>query len=124
VSAVRVMKPGDRADTVQTAGMAREEAFTGPGFWSGTATAEPGSVSDWHHHGDHDSVVYVVSGTFRVESGPGGRDVAEAVAGDFMLIPKETVHREINPGSETSLFALVRVGTGDPVTNVDGPDAG
>jgi uncharacterized RmlC-like cupin family protein len=69
-------------------------------------------------------VVYVVSGIFRVEYGPGGREVAEAAPGDFMLIPKNTVHREINTGSEASFFALVRVGNGEPVTNVDGPDPG
>jgi uncharacterized RmlC-like cupin family protein len=122
VSGVRVIKPGDRTDTAQTAGMTREEAATGPGYWSGIVTAEPGTVSGWHHHGDHDSVVYVVSGIFRVESGADGRDVADASAGDFMLISKGAVHREINPGEETSTLVVVRVGSGEPVFNVDGPE--
>ena len=122
MSDVRVIKPEDRADTVQTAGMTREEAVTGPGFWSGMATAEPGTVSGWHHHGDHDSVVYVASGRFRVVYGPGGKEAAEAAAGDFMLIPKRTVHQEGNPGGETSHLVGVRVGTGEVVINVDGPD--
>jgi uncharacterized RmlC-like cupin family protein len=124
MSRVRVIKPEDRTDTVQTAGMAREEAATGPGYWSGMATAEPGTVSGWHHHGDHDSVVYVVSGIFRVESGPGGREVADAAGGDFMLIPRGAVHREINPGEEPSTLVVVRIGSGEPVTNVDGPEPG
>jgi uncharacterized RmlC-like cupin family protein len=122
VSEVLVIKPTDRRDTVQTVGMNREEAVTGPGFWSGLATADPGSASGWHPHGEHDSVIYVVTGTFRVKSGPGGRDVAEAAAGDFMLIPKGVVHREENPGEDRSQLVVVRVGTGEPVFNVDGPD--
>jgi uncharacterized RmlC-like cupin family protein len=122
VSEVLVIKPTDRRDTVQTVGMSREEAVTGPGYWSGLATADPGSASGWHHHGEHDSVIYVVMGTFRVKSGAGGRDVAEAAAGDFMLIPKGVVHREENPGEDRSQLVVVRVGTGEPVFNVDGPD--
>jgi uncharacterized RmlC-like cupin family protein len=124
VSRVRVIRAEDLSDTAQTAGMVRKEAAVGTGFWSGTAAAEPGSVSGWHHHGDHDSIVYVVDGTFRVESGPGGRDVVEAVAGDFTLIPKGVVHREANPAETPSRLVVIRVGTGEPVTNVEGPDPG
>jgi uncharacterized RmlC-like cupin family protein len=124
VSEVRVIRPADRTDTTQTVGMVREEAVTGEGFWSGIATAEPGSFSGWHHHGDHDSVVYIVEGTFKLEFGPGGRDTAEAQAGDFMFIPKGLVHREGNPAAESSHLVVVRVGTGEPVTNVDGPEPG
>jgi uncharacterized RmlC-like cupin family protein len=124
MSEVRVIKPGDRTDTAQTAGMTREEAFTGQGFWSGTAAAEPGGESGWHHHGEHDSLAYVARGSFRVESGPGGRRVAEAVAGDFMLIPKGLVHRELNPGEEPSHIVVVRIGSGEPVINVEGPEPG
>jgi uncharacterized RmlC-like cupin family protein len=122
MSEVRVIKPVDLTDTTQTAGMTREEAVTGQGFWSGTATAEPGSESGWHHHGEHDSVVYVTRGSFRVESGPGGREVAEAVAGDFMLVPKGLVHRELNPGDEPSHLVIVRIGSGEPVINLEGPE--
>lgn len=122
MSQLQVIKPADRRDTTQTAGMVREEAFTGGGFWSGAATAEPGTASGWHHHGDYDSVVYVVEGTFVAKSGPGGRDVIEAVPGDFVMIPKGVVHREENPGENGSKVVLVRVGTGEPVFNVDGPD--
>jgi uncharacterized RmlC-like cupin family protein len=124
VSEVRVIRSTGRSDTVQTAGMTREEAITGPGYWSGVATADPGSASGWHHHGDHDSIVYVVTGMFRVKSGSGGRDIADAAAGDFVLIPKGVVHREENPGDEQSELIVVRVGTGEPVFNVDGPEPG
>jgi uncharacterized RmlC-like cupin family protein len=122
LSHVRVIKPEDRGDTVQTSGMVRQEAVTGEGFWSGLATAEPGSFSGWHHHGDHDSVVYIAAGAFRLEFGPAGGEVAEAEAGDFMLIPKGLVHREGNPSDEPSRLVVVRVGSGEPVINVDDPE--
>jgi uncharacterized RmlC-like cupin family protein len=124
VSEVVVIRPTDRGDTVQTVGMSREEAVTGPGYWSGFATADPGSASGWHHHGDYDSVAYVVTGRFRVKSGPGGREVAEAGPGDFMLIPKGLVHSEENPGEDRSQIVVTRVGTGEPVFNVEGPETG
>lgn len=122
MSKVVVVGPADRRDTVQTVGMSREEAVTGSGFWSGFATADPGSASGWHHHGDYDSVAYVVTGRFRVKSGPGGREVAEAGPGDFMLIPKGLVHSEENPGEDPSQLVVTRVGSGEPVFNLDGPE--
>jgi hypothetical protein len=33
---------------------------------------------DWHHHGDHHIVAYIVSGNVRVESGPDGNVLTEA----------------------------------------------
>ena len=61
-----------------TRGMTRHEAIVLDDIWSGRALTEPGAVSEWHHHGEHDSVVYVVSGSFRVETSTG---VVEAGAG-------------------------------------------
>jgi uncharacterized RmlC-like cupin family protein len=120
---VRVVRAGERTPAEPTPGLSREEALVGPGFWSGLAEAEPGSVSGWHHHGDYDTLVYVIAGALRVEAGPGGADVSEAGPDDFMLIPKGVVHREANPGDDLFTAVVVRVGTGQPVFNVDGPQA-
>ncbi len=35
----------------------------------GSVTTEPGMRSGWHHHGDYESHIYVVSGGLRMESG-------------------------------------------------------
>jgi hypothetical protein len=47
----------------------RREAFAKPGLWAGLTTTEPGLVSGWHHHGGHDTVVYVISGSVGSSSG-------------------------------------------------------
>jgi hypothetical protein len=39
----------------------RRQAFAKPGLWAGLTTTEPGLVSGWHHHGGHDTIVYVIS---------------------------------------------------------------
>ena len=43
--------------------MFREEALGGEGFWAGHATTDAGMVSGWHHHGENDSVIYVLRGS-------------------------------------------------------------
>ena len=79
-------------------------------------------VSGWHHHGDYESHIYVVSGALRMESGPGGQDVVDAGPGDFVFVPPHTVHREGNPTSAEGTVIVVRAGRGEAVFNVDGPD--
>lgn len=90
-------------------------------MWTGLVDTEPGAVSGWHHHGDHETTLYVVSGRMRLESGLGGGEVVEAGPGDFLRVPAGAVHRESNPTAEPSRAVVVRCGTGPPTTNVDGP---
>ncbi len=104
-----------------TPGMARRLGLRTESMWSGTVDTEPGSITGWHHHGEHDTTLYVVSGRFRLESGPGGRDVVEGGPGDFLHVPAGAVHRESNPGDSPSRAVVVRCGSGEPTTNVDGP---
>ncbi|MER7073216.1 cupin domain-containing protein [Terrabacter sp. NPDC000476] len=106
-----------------TPGMSRQVALSTGAMWSGTVDTEAGAVSGWHHHGDHDTTLYVVSGRMRLESGPDGRHVVEAGPGDFLRVPAGAVHRESNPGGETSRAVIVRCGSGTPTVNVDGPAA-
>lgn len=104
-----------------TPGMSRRMAAHGDGMWTGTVDTEPGAVSGWHHHGEHETTLYVVSGRMRLESGPGGAEVVEAGPGDFLRVPAGAVHRESNPSGEPSRAVIVRCGSGAPTVNVDGP---
>jgi uncharacterized RmlC-like cupin family protein len=124
MASVRRVRPGDRStlDPKQTPGMHREQAAVGDGSWAGVVRTEPGMVSGWHHHGDYESYIYMVKGTFRMEFGPGGRDAFEAGPDDYIVVPRGAIHRESNPGTEPSFAAVIRVGTGDPVFNVDDPE--
>lgn len=104
-----------------TPGMARQVALQTGGMWSGTVDTEAGAVSGWHHHGTHDTTLYIVSGSMRLESGPGGGQVVEGGPGDFLHVPAGAVHRESNPGDGTSRAVIVRCGSGTPTVNVHGP---
>src|SRR5580692_3855688 len=87
------LTPGQPTD-----GMVRSEAIVLADMWSGTAVTEPGVVGGWHHHGAHDSIVYVVRGAFDVETAEG---VVQARPGDFVHVPPHTIHREGNSSHET-----------------------
>jgi uncharacterized RmlC-like cupin family protein len=103
-----------------TPGMARSEAVSTSGMWSGLVHTEAGASSGWHHHGSWESTIYVVSGVLRMEFADGTFD---ASAGEFVYVPAGVVHRELNPTSATSEAVVVRatrVG-GEAVVNVDGP---
>ena len=115
------IQPQERVEADPTPGVRREQAIAVPGLWAGLATTEPGMASGWHHHGDYETSIYVVSGELQMESGPGGRDVVEARAGDFLYVPPGAVHREANPGTVQSHIVVVRAGQGPPTVNVDGP---
>lgn len=101
-----------------TPGMARFEAVVLDDVWSGLVRTEPGATSGWHHHGEHDTVLYVVRGGFSVETADG---VVDCLPGDFVHVPAHTVHRESNPTDETAEVVLVRRGTGPVVVNVEAP---
>jgi len=115
---------GELDPTDPTPGMSREVAWHTEGMWSGTVDTEPGGVSGWHHHGDHETTLYVVEGRMRLESGADGSHVVEAGPGDFLLVPAGAVHRESNPGDGRSRAVIVRCGSGTPTINVDGPAPG
>jgi uncharacterized RmlC-like cupin family protein len=121
---VTCVHPADRHLADPTPGKVREEAIAVDGLWSGLVRSEPGVASGWHHHGDHDSSIFVIEGSVRIEFGPDGARSVEAGPGDFLHIPKHLVHREINAGSTPSREIITRSGTGPPTVNVDGPAAG
>jgi uncharacterized RmlC-like cupin family protein len=101
--------------------MDRQEAFATPETWSGIVRTEPGMISGWHHHGDYESVIYVLTGALRMEFGPGGSNIVDAGPGDFLCVPKGAVHRESNPSADPADLVVFRAGTGESTFNVAGP---
>jgi uncharacterized RmlC-like cupin family protein len=101
--------------------MRRQQALTSEGMWAGVALTEPGMTSGWHHHGDHETTIYVAAGRLRMEAGPGGSQIIEASPGDFIYVPPGAIHREGNPSGEESELVVVRAGRGPTTVNVDGP---
>ena len=120
---VRRFGADDLTDADPTPGMHRRLAFTAPGLWAGVVHTEGGAASGWHHHGDHETSLYVVRGRMRIEFGAAGDDAVVAGPGEFVHVPARTVHRELNPDDETSTAVIARSGNdGPPTVNVDGPD--
>ncbi len=119
---IQVVRRGTLNAGPPTAGMVRSEALVGENLWVGEVRTEPQAVSGWHHHGEHTTYGYVISGKIRFEFGPGGRQGIEVDPGDFFRVPPHTVHREGNPGSEEQVLVVVRIGSGQTVINVDHPE--
>lgn len=121
MSSVRKVAPAERIESDPTGGMVREEAIATERVWAGFVRTAPHMTSDWHQHGDHETTIFVLSGVCRIESGPGGKVATEGHAGDFLLVPPQTIHRESNPSDEESHLVVVRAGSGAPTINVNGP---
>ncbi len=119
MATLRIVRPEDRATPPegQTPGLRREAAVAEEGVWIGVVHTDPG-VGGWHHHSENDTYVYMLDGVMRIEP----RDGEVAIEGkrdDFLLIPKNTVHREITPEGENASAIIIRVGSGPAVVNVD-----
>lgn len=80
-------------------------------------------ASGWHHHGDHETVIYVLTGAIRLEFGRGGAEQVDGREGDFLLVPPHAIHRESNQSAGESTFVVTRASRGAPVVNVEGPEA-
>jgi hypothetical protein len=62
-----------------------------------------------HHHGEQETVAYVLSGICDVRWGARGEYAARAKAGDFIYVPAFLLHMEINPSdSEPFRWVVVR----------------
>lgn len=110
---VRVI-PGDRLDpnTAQTPGMSRAAAvnFARVGaqkIWAGTVSIHPDAKTGAHHHGELESVIYVVKGRARMRWGDSLEYVAEAGPGDFIFVPPFVPHQEINASADEPLECVV-----------------
>jgi uncharacterized RmlC-like cupin family protein len=114
----------ERRPGAPTPGMDREEAVATETMWAGFVRTDAGMISGWHHHAGYESVIYVLTGRLRMESGPGGASVVEAGPGDFLFVPRGSIHREGNPTEVEGTVVVVRSGRGDPVANVEGPAEG
>ena len=88
-------------------------------LWAGTVLIEPDAKTGPHHHGELESIIYVVSGRARMRWGEQLEFVAEAGPGDFIYVPPYVPHQEINAsGEETLSCVLVRSDSEAVVVNL------
>ena len=111
-------------DTAQTSGLLRRVAFDSRNpdaeiLSAFLTTVLPGAATGAHHHGDQETILYVVEGIARYRWGDHLEHVVEAGPGDFVFIPAHTVHQEINASADSpTVWAVTRSGTNPIVVNL------
>jgi uncharacterized RmlC-like cupin family protein len=123
---IRIVR-GDELDmnTPQTSGMSRAAAITyaragAQKLWAGTFVVQPAARTGPHHHGELETVLYIVRGRARFRWGNRMEFAAEAGPGDFAYVPPFVPHQEINASSDQSFEAVVvRSGQEPVVINLD-----
>jgi uncharacterized RmlC-like cupin family protein len=111
---VRVIKPDQfDANTPQTPGMQRVAAVSrqlagSQGIWAGVTVVAPHVASGKHHHGELETVIYVVSGNGKIRWGDALEFEESVEPGDFIYVPPFVPHQEINPGDIPSQWVIVR----------------
>src|ERR1700758_511091 len=112
-------------NTPQTPGMDRAAAIThartgANKLWAGTVTVHANAKTGAHHHGELESVIYVVSGQARMRWGERLEYFADAGPGDFIYVPPFVPHQEINASRDEPLSCvIVRSGQEPVVVNLD-----
>jgi len=118
---ISVVRPGQfSTSTSQTSGAQRHAAIcreTGvrSGLWGGTFLVAPGARTGIHHHGSQETLVYVLEGESIVEWGDRGEHSVSVRAGDFLHVPAQLVHREINPSADAPFRWVVVRSSSEPI---------
>jgi uncharacterized RmlC-like cupin family protein len=123
---VKIVRAGEMdSNTPQTPGMTRMAAITqartgASKLWAGTVVVQPCAKTGPHHHGDLETVLYVVRGRARMRWGERLEFCEEAGPGDFIYVPPYVPHQEINAGADMPCEAVVvRSGQDPVVVNLD-----
>lgn len=123
---VRIVHKDQRdPNTPQTPGMHRMAAVTNASanatkIWAGTVDISPDAKTGAHHHGELESVIYIVRGRARMRWGERLEYTAVAEAGDFIFVPPFVPHQEMNASSTEPLeCVLVRNDQQPIVVNLD-----
>jgi uncharacterized RmlC-like cupin family protein len=119
--AIHIVSPNEfDPGTAQTPGSVRLAAI-GPALgiassiWGGLFEVEPGARTGVHHHGEQETIAYVLSGTCEIRWGMEGESVARAKAGDFIHVPAFLPHMEINPSQLEPFRWVVVRSTATPI---------
>jgi uncharacterized RmlC-like cupin family protein len=106
---VKIVHAGELdTNTPQTPGMASK-------LWAGTVVVQPDAKSGPHHHGELETVLYIVRGRARMRWGDRLEFYDEAGPGDFIYVPPLTPHQEINASPDIPCEAVVVRSGQDPV---------
>lgn len=123
---IKIVRAGELdSNAPQTPGMTRAAAITharagAQKLWAGTVVVEPKVKTGPHHHGELETVLYIVRGRARFRWGERLEFAEEAGPGDFIYVPPYVPHQEINARSDEPVEAVVvRSGQEPIVINLD-----
>jgi uncharacterized RmlC-like cupin family protein len=112
-------------NTPQTPGMTRAAAITyartgARKLWAGTVVVQPNAKTSAHHHGELESVLYVIQGRARFRWGDHLELVDEAGPGDFIYVPPYVPHQEVNASPDIPVEVVIVPSGQEPiVVNLD-----
>src|SRR5882724_6497494 len=123
---IRIVRAGELdSNTPQTPGMTRAAAIThartgASKLWAGTVVVEPDARTSAHHHGELETVLYIVKGRARMRWGNRLEFSEEAGPSDFIYVPPFVPHQEMNARADEPVEAVVfRSGQEPVVVNLD-----
>jgi len=126
-SMISVVHPaGFSSETQQTPGSLRMSAIAAmngiaSSQWAGIFVVEPSGQTGIHHHGEQDTIVYVLEGEACIRWGHFGEHSTAVGAGDFLHVPSWLPHQELNPSEEHPFRWVVVRSTPEPIV-VNLPD--
>ena len=126
-STIRVVHPEELSlETAQTSGSVRLSAVSASHgisspLWAGVFVVQPSARTGIHHHGEQDTVVYVLEGEAHVLWGEFGEYSATVKTGDFLHVPAWLPHQEINVSKDEPFRWIVVRSTSEPIV-VNLPD--
>jgi uncharacterized RmlC-like cupin family protein len=120
-SAIRIVHPSEfEMGTLQTPGSERLAAVApqlgvDTTMWGGLFEVKQGARTGIHHHGEQQTIAYVLSGVCEVRWGANGECGASAEGGDFIHVPAFLPHMEINPSDSQPFRWVVVRSTSTPI---------
>jgi uncharacterized RmlC-like cupin family protein len=120
-STIRIVHPSEfDKGTRQTPGSERQAAVTPQlgvesTMWGGLFEVKPGARTGIHHHGEQQTIAYVLSGVCEVRWGANGEFAARAEAGDFIHVPAFLPLMEMNSSDSQPFRWVVVRSTSTPI---------
>jgi uncharacterized RmlC-like cupin family protein len=123
---IRIVRASELdTNTPQTAGMTRAATITyaktgAQKLWAGTVVVHPDARTGPHHHGELETVLYIIRGRARFRWGEHLEFVDEAGPGDFIYVPPYVPHQELNARRDEPVEAVVVRSGQEPIfVNLD-----
>jgi uncharacterized RmlC-like cupin family protein len=125
---IRVVKAHElMEETGRTPGAVRQVAVDSSigatKIWAGVVRSPPGLWSVPHHHGEAESLGYVLSGQGRIYFGERYEEFIEFEAGDFVFVPAHMRHVEGNTSETEPLVFIVARSPDHIVVNLPALDS-